>query len=154
MMAPYEQKRVLAQSQLILSSYQHWLGTPLISESGSELELAKNLFEAPMVVVSHGLGPDPVLNYGNQKALELWEMTWDSFIHTPSRLTAEIINRAERAKMLDLVSEQGYYENYQGTRVTSSGKQFRIEGGIVWNLIDGEGKYRGQAATFEDWSYL
>lgn len=154
MTPPYEQKRVQDQSQLILSSYEHWLGAALISSRGPSLDVAKGLFEAPMVVVSHGLGPDPVLNYGNQRALDLWEMTWDSFIHTPSRLTAEIINRAERAKMLDLVSEQGYYKNYQGIRVTGTGKQFRIEGGMVWNLIDETGEYRGQAATFKDWTYL
>lgn len=151
---PYEQPRVITQSLLILDSYRRWLGRDLLETRGSDAERARQLFEAPLVVVSHGTGKDPILNYGNHKALDLWEMTWDSFIHTPSRLTAEIINRAERKKMLELVTEQGFYQNYRGTRVTSSGRQFQIADGVVWNILNDQGVYFGQAAAFEKWKYL
>ena len=55
----------------------------------------------PFVVASHGLQDDPILNYGNQVALDLWEMNWEQFTQTPSRLTAEPVNREERARMLE-----------------------------------------------------
>ncbi len=154
MILPYEQPKVAGHSVLILNSYRHWLSEDLLLNQGSDSERARILFEAPFVVVSHGTGKDPVLNYGNQMALTLWEMTWDSFIHTPSRLTAEIINRAERSKMLNLVNEQGYSKNYRGTRVTSSGKQFQIEQAVVWNILDAKGIYCGQAAAFHKWVHL
>lgn len=39
--------------------------------------------------MSHGLEVDPVFNYANQCALDLFEMTWEDFIKLPSRLSAE-----------------------------------------------------------------
>ena len=35
------------------------------------------MFRVPFTVASHGMEPDPVLNYGNQVALDLWEMSWE-----------------------------------------------------------------------------
>jgi hypothetical protein len=37
-------------------------------------DVAQFLFEAPFVVVSHGIEANPILNYGNKKALTLWEL--------------------------------------------------------------------------------
>jgi hypothetical protein len=130
------------------------MGEELLPHPSGAEEAARALFEAPFVVVSHGLGKDPVLNYGNRKALELWEMTWDSFIHTPSRLTAEILSRPERTAMLAKVSEQGYSKDYRGVRISSSGKRFRIEQAMIWNVVNSEGRLFGQAAAFHRWVYL
>ena len=47
---------------------------------------AHALFQSPFAVVSHGMEEDPLLNYGNQVALELWELTWEQLVKTPSRL--------------------------------------------------------------------
>jgi hypothetical protein len=47
---------------------------------------ATALFNAPRVVVSHDTADDPILNYGNLMALELWNMTLTEFTATPSRL--------------------------------------------------------------------
>lgn len=151
---PWTQKKVIAQSRLIMKSYRHWTGQDLLPPAKDDKEGARRLFEAPFVVVSHGTEPDPILNYGNLKALELWEMTWDSFIHTPSRLTTEIVNRQERDQLLRKVSEQGYSQDYRGTRISSSGKRFRIEEAIVWNVVDDQGAPHGQAAAFKKWGYI
>lgn len=151
---PWTQKKVIIQSRLILDSYRHWTGENLLPAVENEKERARQLFEAPFVVVSHGTEPDPILNYGNHKALELWEMTWDSFIHTPSRLTTEIVNRQERDKLLSKVREQGFSRDYRGTRISSSGKRFRIEQAIVWNVVDEKGTKHGQAAAFKKWGYI
>lgn len=154
MLAPWQQPRVINQSVLILESYRHWIGEELVSHSSDLEETAQLLFEAPFVVVSHGLGKDPVLNYGNRKALELWEMTWDSFIQTPSRLTAEILSRPERAAMLKKVSASGFSRDYRGVRVSSSGRRFRIEQAVIWNILDEKKRPFGQAAAFQQWTYL
>ena len=150
----WQKPEVINWTQLLLDSYNKLLGKELIPRKGTKIERAKNLFFAPFVVASHGTESDPVLNYGNQKALDLWEISWQELIKMPSKKTAEPINQQERIEMLEQASKQGFIDNYRGVRITSSGKRFLIERAVVWNLIDNEGKYCGQAATFSDWNFL
>ena len=140
--------------QLLLDSFAQLLGRELIPREGSEAEQAEQLFQAPFVVVSHGTEADPMLNYGNAAALALWEMSWEAFTQTPSRLTAEPVHREERAALLARTSENGYVDDYSGIRVTKSGRRFLIEQAIVWNLTDSTGSRRGQAACFDSWTPL
>jgi MEKHLA domain len=105
-------------------------------------------------VVSHGTQSDPVLNYGNQVALDLWEMDWTMFTQTPSRSTAEPVNQAVREVMMAQVLRQGFVENYRGVRISSSGRRFEIDRATIWNLTDLYGQPCGQAATFASWQYL
>jgi hypothetical protein len=117
----------------------------------TDAELAFAVFHAPRVIVSHGTQADPILNYGNQTALTLWEMDWVSFTATPSRLTAEAPEREERARLMATVTRDGFIANYAGIRISNSGKRFRISQAIVWNLVDANGQPAGQAATFDRW---
>ena len=142
----------MKHTQLMLDSYRRWLGTDLISREGNAEEQARRLFEAPFVVVSHGTQPDPILNYGNRTAIVLWEMDVDQLTKTPSRMTAEPVHRDERARLLERTTRDGYVDDYSGIRISSTGRRFRIHQAIVWNLIDAQGIYAGQAATFSDWS--
>ena len=112
------------------------------------------LFEAPIVVVSHGAEADPILNYGNRTALMLWELTWEQLLAMPSRLTAEPVNRAERERLLEAARRHGYYEGYRGVRITSSGRRFLVENALVWTVLDPSGNRVGQAATFSTWRWL
>lgn len=143
-----------AHTQVLLDSFRHWLGRDLIPRDGSPEEQAQALFDAPLVVVSHGTQADPILNYGNRAALELWEMDIETLLQTPSRLTAEPVHRDERAQLLERTARDGYIDNYQGIRVSRTGRRFRIEQAIVWNLLDAEGRRVGQAATFAQWHEL
>jgi len=119
----------------------------------SPRDLAARIFDAPFVLVSHDTQADPILNYGNQAALDLWEMSWDEFTHTPSRLTAEAIKREERAKLMEVVTRQGYFENYSGIRVSKTGRRFEISRATIWNLTSDAGQLQGQAATFSEWKF-
>jgi hypothetical protein len=139
---------------LLLDSFARLLGRELVSRDGTPDEQAERLFHAPFIVVSHGTEADPILNYGNAVALKLWEMTWDELTQTPSRLTAEPMHRDERARLLARTREHGFVDDYSGIRISKSGKRFRIEQAIVWNLVDSAGNHRGQAATFEQWTPL
>lgn len=140
--------------QLLLDSFARLLGRELIPRTGSAADQAERLFQAPFVVVSHGTEADPVLNYGNAAALALWEMRWDELTSTPSRLTAEPMHRDERARLLARTREHGFVDDYAGIRISKTGKRFRIEQAIVWNLTDEAGVHRGQAATFERWTEI
>jgi hypothetical protein len=149
--SPWADPRWVAQAMLLLDSFALVLGRELIPRTGSAKEQAERLFVAPRVVVSHGTETDPVLNYGNAKALELWEMDAATLTRTPSRLTAEPMHRDERARLLERTRRDGFVDDYSGIRISRTGKRFRIERAIVWNLVDAAGAHRGQAATFDTW---
>ena len=150
----WQQPEVIRWSQILAKSYRQLLGKELVSPSNTPEELAKALFHAPFVVVSHGTQADPILNYGNQTALQLWSLSWEELTKTPSRLTAEPVNRETRAVMLEQAAKQGYIDNYQGIRISSTGKRFLIEQAVIWNLYDDSVAPCGQAATFAYWTWL
>jgi hypothetical protein len=151
---PWQRSSMIRHSQRLLSSFQHWTGQPLLAVEGTPEAIAQALFEAPFVVVSHGTEPDPILNYGNQTALQLWQMDWEQLTNTPSRHTAEPIEQAERAQLLAQAQSKGYISNYQGIRITSTGRRFYIKDVIIWDVLDETQTRCGQAATFSDWQFL
>lgn len=145
---------VVAHTQRLVRSYRHFTGKDLIPGIPDPDELARAVYHAPFVLVSHGTESDPVLNYGNAAAQALWEMSWEKLTQTPSQFTAEAPNREERARLLAQVSAHGFIENYAGTRISSTGHRFRIQRAVVWNLIAENGQLCGQAAAFDRWEYL
>lgn len=68
---------VIEWTQYVLDSYVRLVKKELVPREGTVLEQAERLFTSPFAVASHGLEDDPILNYGNQTALELWEMNWE-----------------------------------------------------------------------------
>ena len=145
---------VIEWSQLLLDSFRRWTGRELLERAGDPSYQAHALFLSPFVVVSHGAEEDPLLNYGNQMALDLWELPWDQFVQTPSRLTAEPINRAEREWMLEQAKVRGYLDTYRGVRITSTGRRFLVDNVRIWNVVGGQGQRVGQAASFSQWTWL
>lgn len=140
---------------LLLDSYSRLTGRQLLA---FELSLPEGLAEAfdcaPFALVSHGTEADPVFNYGNQTALDLFGMDWQTFTALPSRYSAEQPNRKARERLLYEVKTHGFIDNYSGVRIASDGRRFMIERATVWNLVDGDGGYQGQAAMFADWYFL
>jgi hypothetical protein len=138
----------------LLDSYRRFVGRELIERAGDAIEDARRLFEAPRVVVAHGTEADPILNYGNRAAANLWEIDLAELLRMPSRLTAEPARRDERARMLARVAEHGFIDDYAGVRIAATGRRFRIEQAIVWNVVAADGSPAGQAATFDRWSEM
>ena len=175
---PWQNPSVIAQTECIARNLKHWAGRDLWSigapASGAARshglstgnaqpsilkplppsEFCENIYHAPFVLVSHGTETDPVLNYGNQAAQDLWEMSWNELTRTPSRLTAEAPNREERARLLAAVTANGFIDDYSGIRISKTGRRFRIAQATVWNLLDEQGNYCGQAAMFSRWEFL
>lgn len=141
-------------TDLLLASFRHWTGRDLLPGAGTGAAAARALWEAPFVVVSHGTQEDPVLNYGNGTALALWETDWPSLTAMPSRLTAEPLERGERARMFQRVHDTGWVDDYRGVRITVTGRRFTIDDGIIWTLRDVDGRLHGHAATFSRWTWL
>ncbi len=147
-------RRVIQWSRWLLDSYRHWTGRDLLDLTGDRETKARALFNAPLVVVSHGTEPDPILNYGNQAALVLWDTTWERLVRTPSRLTAEAMEREERERMLAQAKTQGFFDGYRGVRISSTGRRFLVEDAAIWTVLDGTGSSIGQAARFSRWHWL
>ena len=145
---------IILHSQRLLNSYRYFVGRELLTRSGDLSEEAERLFAAPFIVVSHGTQADPILNYGNAAALALWETTFAELTAMPSRLTAEPVHREERARLLAQTTQHGFVDDYQGIRISKTGRRFSIQRAIVWNLLDELQQPAGQAATFSEYEFL
>jgi len=142
-----------AHVALLLDSYQRLLKRPLLEPAAGQ-SLGRQLFEADFALLSHNTDSDPLFNYGNRTALELFELSWSEFVGMPSRFSAEPVNRQERERLLAQVAAQGFIDDYTGVRIAKSGKRFLIQQAVVWNVHDRHGNYYGQAACFKDWTML
>jgi PAS domain-containing protein len=136
---------------LLTGSYASLVGAPLVPNGKDAAWLYA---EAPFAVVAHNTDSDPIFIYANQAAQKCFGYSWEEFLSLPSRVSAESADRAARQALLDAVAKNGFMAGYSGVRVTKSGARFRIEHGIVWELLDVKGVRRGQAATFSFWQRL
>ncbi len=138
----------------LLDSHRHWLGRELVPRGDTAVEDARFLRESPIVVVAHGTEDDPLLNYANRRALQLWACALDDLLGLPSRFTAEPVEREEREAMLRRTAAFGFVDDYGGVRISRTGQRFLIRKATVWNVLDEEGGPAGQAAAFADWEWL
>ncbi|MFZ1537281.1 MAG: MEKHLA domain-containing protein [Chromatiaceae bacterium] len=141
-------------SERLRRTYQVLTGRHLLDPALSPAVAAEVLFHAPFVVLSHDTAADPILNYGNLAALNLFAMSWEEFTAMPSRLTAEASLRAERERLLAEVAARGYIDDYAGVRIAKTGARFRIAQATVWNLSHDTNQRYGQAATFRQWRMI
>jgi PAS domain-containing protein len=132
---------------LLAGSYARLVGRPLGARSASWLYQM-----APFVVLAHNTDPDPRFIYANRAAQSCFGYDWDEFVTLPSRLSAEPVLREKRQAALDAVARDGFVAGYSGVRIAKSGRRFRIEDVVIWQLMDGEGTIHGQAATFSQWN--
>lgn len=137
--------------QLLADSYMKLLKRPLAPPDMSVADAAHWLYEsAPFGILAHNTDADPVFVYGNKTAQRLFDYGWNELTALPSRLSAEAPDREERRVFLEQVQREGFVEGYRGIRVTRSGERFWIENAIVWQLINRDGVYRGQAALLPE----
>lgn len=146
--APFEEW--LEWSRNLLDSFRRWTGRDMIPRIGPSEDLLA-LWNFPHVVVAHGNQADPAFIFCNRVALELWEMSLDSFLGMPSRLTAEPMHRDQRQRILETTRRQGYVDDYCGVRISRTGKRFKIEDALLWMVLNRSGESIGQAATFHKW---
>ena len=138
--------------KLLLSSHLRVVGTPLTVQTDAQGNTARWLYEdAPFCVVAHNTDADPRFMYANCAAQKCFEYSWSEMTALRSRLSAEHPNRHERDALLESVRNKGYASGYRGLRIAKSGRRFWIEDVTVWDLIDDDGVYCGQAATYRQW---
>ena len=143
-----------AHAMLLLDSYHKLTGRHLLPPGRPPDANARELYFAPFVVLSHDTAADPVFTYANLAAQTLFAMRWAEIVGLHSRLSAEPLAREERQRLLELVTRQGYMDDYRGVRIARTGKRFEIIHATVWNLTGDSGERLGQAATFAEWRNL
>ena len=141
--------------ELLASNYRRLLGKAppvLAGFAGPEADAPRWLYEeATWCVLAHNTAEDPRFIYANRSAQALFGYDWDEMVGMPSRFSAEAPDRAERQRLLDSVARDGFVTGYSGIRISKSGRRFRIEDGLLWELRDTEGALHGVAATFDRW---
>jgi len=75
----------------------------------------------------------------------LFKMTYQQMIGLPSKVSALSVNQEERSFLLKQVAEHGFIQHYQGNRVASDQSIFHIQDATVWNLMNLDQKFCGQA---------
>jgi hypothetical protein len=65
----------------------------------------------------------------------------------PSRKTAEPMVQEERDRLLAETASKGF-STFSGVRLSSTGQRFKIEDGLLWNVIDEQNQRCGQAAVY------
>ncbi|WP_179401832.1 MEKHLA domain-containing protein [Burkholderia guangdongensis] len=137
---------------LLADSHLRLVGAPLVESGLSCADAARWLYEdALFCVLAHNTDADPRFIYANRAAQRCFEYDWDGMTALRSRLSAEHPNRDERDRLLESVRLRGFATGYRGLRISRSGRRFWIEDVTVWNLVDRDGIYRGQAATYRRW---
>jgi PAS domain S-box-containing protein len=138
--------------RLLDTSYARFVGRSL---APSNTDAAAWLYrEAPFAVLAHDTSSDPRFIYANETAQRCFEYSWNELIGMHSRLSAQEPAQAERQRLLDTVTRNGFATDYRGVRVAKSGRRFWILDGTVWQLYDENGVRRGQAAMFTKWQDL
>ena len=150
----WRERSVIKHCQLVANSYRYWTGKEIVENISNEEDLSFQMYHAPFVILSHGKEDDPVFNYGNLKSQELWEVSWENLVGMPSRYSAEPMEEARRWELIKLGRERGVSYIEKALRISTLGNRFYILNVLLFNLINEDEEFCGQAAIFKDWEIL
>ncbi|MES2473406.1 MAG: MEKHLA domain-containing protein [Pseudomonadota bacterium] len=135
--------------QKVLASHARVTGRPLLPGLGGH-----EVWSGNFALLTHRGDPQAMLNYGNKRALDLWECDWNQFIATPSSATAPAEGRAARETMMQQVIQNGFVTGYSGQRISRTGRPFLIQDVTIWRLMEENGEGSGVAAFFRRYQRL
>jgi MEKHLA domain len=135
---------------MMIGNLKRWTSYDLIEEYEFSIDrLGEEVFNADFYILSHDNAIDPILNYGNNRVLQLWEVSWAELTSMYSRDTAKPVDRSARSSVMDRVKQHNYISGYDGIRVSKTGREFKILDVTIWNLFSDNGDPAGQAAWFK-----
>lgn len=134
---------IISHLEIVKNSYRKLIGESL--PLSSNMNLIEAFDECIYPIASHDNSDEPLFNYANKAALLLFKMTYEQMIGLPSKVSALPVNQEERSFLLKQVAEHGFIQHYQGKRVASDQSIFHIQDATVWNLMNLDQKFCGQA---------
>jgi MEKHLA domain len=100
-------------------------------------------------ILSHGIQEDPIYNYGNCAALQLFEQTLETLCQTPSRYSTVESLMEDRQQLIQNIRQMGYGTITNAVRTTSRGKLFVIPTIWIWHVYHDDGRRIGLAALYD-----
>ncbi len=152
--SPWLTPEQLKLANWILKSHQVAFKRPLFAHHNYQIPnrtISQELFALSQPVIAHDSSQDPLLNYINATALQIWHRRWKEMIDMPSKLTAPIEEQKHRAIALSQAQNKSSVEGYRGVRINSRQQKFQINNARIWTIWNDEGTACGQAATFTSW---
>lgn len=104
------------------------------------------------VLISHGMEPSPVYNFGNTACLNAFARSWETLTCMPSKecVVSKSQDEKLRIELMKNVTDYGFVDGeYRGYRTRGDGKFLKLTECVVWNCHDDKGEYIGQAALFD-----
>ena len=139
---------------LLRSSLKRCTGLDIVTPDLDARSAAAAIFYAPWALLSHNADHDPRFTYANRTGLRLFGIPPDELAQHHSSETTLPEDRPERERLLARVRHCGFVNDYSGVRVSTTGVRFMVKNAVVWNMLDAQGRYTGQAAMFRCWRYL
>ncbi|CAB9507466.1 MEKHLA domain-containing protein [Seminavis robusta] len=100
-------------------------------------------------ILSHGIQEDPIYNYGNAAALELFDNTIEDLCQTPSRYSTVESLMDDREQLIQSINTFGHGTIRDATRRTTKEKLFVIATIWIWHVFDDNGTRIGLAALYD-----
>lgn len=146
--------QLIKPTQWIIESYQHFFSTSIFKEFKIEVEksLEHQLYYANIALLATNTNKQFI--YMNKFSQNLWEISLDKALQMKGKQTARVQDQKQRDILLKEVQKKGFIKNYSGIRISSKGKLFYIKSARVWNLIDKQKNFKGQAACFKQFDYI
>lgn len=101
-------------------------------------------------VLSHDTAGDPVYNYGNRAAVEVFKWPEDEFYQLPSRYSAPdgTIRNSRSTDIQDAI-DSDLKTIALAIRQTKHGELFQLTDVMLWNVYDDDGHRVGQTAIYD-----
>jgi hypothetical protein len=139
----------------VVESFVRVTGRDLVKElSLHPGAVGREVFFGNYALLCHRGEVRPMLTYGNQFALRLWEASWEELVRTPSSATAPEEDIGPRQALLQKVERDNFVAGYSGRRISFKGRRFLIQDVTVWRLLDETGVSFGTGAFFSRYRYL
>lgn len=150
--------RLIKTSELIIYSYKQEFQYPLIDKVCPShsllLNIHESLYTSEYCILAVNNNEIPTFTYMNLSAQKLWEVSLNQALKMQGKQTAQKKDQKEREKLLNQVKKKGKTNSYSGIRISQKGKRFFIKKASIWNIINKQGVFEGQAACFNQFEYL
>ena len=155
-MINFNNEFIKQHTQNLLDSFAATYGRQMleIPEEITPEEKAELVFFAPYAILSHDIHDNEkgkrenVYNYANRKALLAFERTYQEQTVLPSLKSASDPLQEARNNLLSECLFMGKV-TFDAERISSKGKKVLIKEGLLFNVSDTKGIYRGQAVLLK-----
>lgn len=152
MTLPWAENSIIEYSKRLTDSYFFGTKKALIESDADQRENSFFLYHAPFILISHGPGTNPVINYANSKAQMLLGMPWEELINTSSGYLSKLDENNQALPGFADTGKDECISNYSTTLIAGAEHlRFKIKDSRLWRVMNDRKMCIGQAIMFVDW---